>query len=190
MMDGTASPTTVRADISVNPDSDPFTGAGSINLDASGSIGEGLEYFWTIAANDQSFYTIADDDAISTTLSLADPTPAQYVMITLTVTDVNGTMDSDSETFLHVPSSGSTMTDLGFLVTSTTNLQVGDEVSVRAIGHDGTETYYPSPPLVVDGSNNGAWNWPVALRQAIGSAAPIEVGVLNAGTGQVRQLLL
>lgn len=103
--------------------------------------------------------------------------PNMHVMITLTVTDINGTMDSDTETFLHVPSSGSAVTDLGFLVTSTTNLQIGDEVSVRAIGHDGTERYYPSPPLVVDASSNGAWNWPVALRQAIGSAAPIEVGV-------------
>lgn len=82
MMDGAAAPTTVRADISANPNSDPFTGAGSIDLDASGSIGEGLEYFWTIAANAQSFYSIADDDAASTSLLLADPTPAQYVMIT------------------------------------------------------------------------------------------------------------
>jgi len=156
-----------------------FAGAGTLLLDGSASAGEGLSYNWSVSAADRSVYSIDNANAAVTTLSLAEPSAAQNVSVTLTVSSTEGS-DSTSDTLLHEPQYMSAWVDLGVLSNTAIDYASGDKLSVRIVSGDGRDTFYPNPPLTLNDSNARASQWPITLANAVNAApSSIAVGLLN-----------
>lgn len=211
MMDGEpVDPFVPAARIRLDPRGNDFIGSGSISLDASSSSGGELSYTWSFSSEgEDGVYTLSDSTSSTATLFLADPSAVQRVTVSLTVTNTEGSSTTHS-IILHIPSSiGSIWQDFGPVADGGyTPLDVGTSgtyqiqyqkvqtqkqdaltnfgilVSILTVDVNGAEVYYPSPPLVVDGSNNGMWNWPVSLSQSL-SGSPVAVGVLDPTTEQI-----
>jgi chitin-binding protein len=180
----TGSGEVVDARIALDPDVSEVTGSGMITLDASGSLGAGLTYQWSVDSTNPELYSISGADQAVAILELADPLASGVVTVSLLVT---GQTASDTATvaLLHRPSTGSPWLDLGPLTAEARDLGAGDRVSVRTVQNGGQDVFYPNAPLVITEANAGAADWPLALAQAVNAQnGDIRVGVLD-GQGQV-----
>jgi len=156
-----------------------FAGKGRLRLDGSASEGEGLTYNWSVSAADRSIYSIDDANAEVTTLYLAEPSAAQKITVTLTISGPDGS-NSASQTILHEPEFISAWIDLGVLSNTSNDYASGDKLSIRIVNYDGRDTFYPNPPVTLNDSNSGASQWPIALANAVNAApSSIAVGLLN-----------
>jgi len=172
-------PTPSEVEALFSLDTNNFIGMGTLRLDGSASVGEGLSYNWSVGAADRSVYSIDDANAAVTTLRLAEPSAAQNVTVTLTISGSEGS-DSVSDTLLHEPEFISAWIDLGVLSNTSNDYASGDELSVRIVSSDGRDTFYPDPPLMLNDSNAGASQWPIALANAVNAApSSIAVGLLT-----------
>ncbi|MEM9553290.1 MAG: lytic polysaccharide monooxygenase [Acidobacteriota bacterium] len=170
----------VDAAVAVTPDVSSIVGAGSLQLDGSGSVGSGLSYLWSVAAADPGLYSLSNPSGVSTQLSYAEPVVAGDLTVTLTVSDGQSS-DNASRQLTHTPSTNATFELLGPLTAEPLTLTVEDRVTLRAVLDDGSDVYYPSSPLVITSGNGAADAWPVALANAINApGSALMIGVLGA----------
>lgn len=181
---------TVNAVIALNPDVQEVQGAGSIQLDASGSTSSpatNLSYQWSVSGSNPSLYTLTNANQSVATLTFAEPQAASNVTITLVVSG-GGVSDTATRTIVHSPSNASTWFDLGPLTAEPITMVVGDRVQVRTVSTSGQDAYWPSEPLVITSSTTAPSAWPFALANAINALnGPVRVGVLNAQNEVVAQ---
>lgn len=183
--DNDPEPSVLDAVLTLSPDVSVFIGAGSIALDATGSVGEIETYLWSVDAPDNTLYTLENADQPAATLHMADPGATADVRIRLTVTR-GDTSATAVRTLRHQPESagGVQLTDLGPLTREGRTLKAGDRVSVRLVTSTGRDVYVPATPLVLTASNAGADRWPVALAERIAADnAGVSIGVLMAEGG-------
>lgn len=171
-------PTT--AQIARAPNAAEFVGAGTITLDASGSLGTGLTYRWDVSSVNRGLYTLSNTNQATTVLTLANPAANESVTISLVVNSSTGT-DTTSVTLVHRPSVASPWFDLGLLTSAARTLAAGDRVSIRFVSTTGQDTFLPSAPLVLTATNAAANAWPFDLAQAVNALnGNVRIGVLNA----------
>jgi len=167
----------VVANFTLTPDVTSFTGAGSVVLDASTSVGENISYQWSVSSASSSLYSFTNSTSAITTLNYSEPTAASAISVILTVTDG---VTSDSKTFdiEHLPSITNATWLLNSSLTASRTLDIGDRVTLRVIDSSGTDTYLPSTPLEIDSANSTADIWPYELAQLIGTEGSVAIGVL------------
>ncbi len=173
------SPDTVQANIAISPEVSQFTGPGLLQLSGSESIGENLTYLWSVDSSSPALYSLSNPTSVDTILTLSDPTSSSDVTITLVVSS-NGQNDSEMVSITHHPSIDSAWNDLGQVGADSQTLNVGDQVQVRVVRDDGTDEYYPSPSLVINGSNTTTDKWVFDIAEAVNSATSnLQIGVLD-----------
>ena len=168
------------ARITLVPNVTQFTGAGTITLDGTGSIGSNLSYLWSVDSQHPELYTIDNANQAVAVLNLDEPQAAGNVTVSLVVSNTTGS-DSATRTLLHQPSIASPWLDLGAVTTVPQTMTVGDRVSIRTVNQSGQDQFWPASPLVITAANAGATAWPLALAQAVNAMnGAVRVGVLNA----------
>lgn len=174
------------AHITLQPATATFTGPGIVTLSAATSTGTGLSYQWSVNAPSPALYTLSSPTAATTQLSMGNPSAAATVMVSLLVTNAQGS-SSASTSFTHQPASQqAAWTDLGLLTAQARTLQAGDKVQVRTVLSSGQDQYLPATPLTLTAANAGATAWPSALAEAVNQVGTtLRVGVLNTASGQV-----
>jgi predicted carbohydrate-binding protein with CBM5 and CBM33 domain len=169
-----------RAAIARTPNAAEFVGAGTIALDASGSLGTGLTYRWDVSSVNRGLYTLSNTNQATTVLTLANPAASESVTVSLVVTSSTGT-DTSSVTLVHRPSVASPWFDLGLLTNAARTLGTGDRVSIRVVSTTGQDAFFPSAPLVLTATDAAASAWPLDLAQAVNALnGSIRIGVLGA----------
>jgi chitin-binding protein len=170
----------IDARIARTPSTAEFIGAGTIALDASGSIGPGLSYRWDISSLNPALYTLSNTTQATTVLTLANPGASETVTITLLVTSATGS-DTTSVTLIHRPSGPSPWFDLGPVTTTARTLATGNRISIRTVSSTGQDVFLPSAPLVLTATNAAANAWPFDLATAVNAMnGNIRIGVLGA----------
>lgn len=180
----------VDAVVSATPNSNSFTGAGSVALSASNSVGSGLSYQWTVSSAGSANYTLSNASAETTQLTFTDPTAANNVTVTLVVSNVDGVTDSAAYSFEHLPeSTPATWKLIGPLTATAQTLSDGQRVTVRSVDGNGVDSYLPASPLVIDSANSAADQWPYALALLINANnGDIALGTLDVNGNVVAQL--
>jgi len=179
--DGTTPPPAdpLTADISISPAADTFVGAGSIALDASGSVGSNLSYTWSIDAADQSIYSIDNPNQANATLTLEEPSAEQAISISLLISNDSGTATANAR-ITHQPSETNSLTDLGQITAAAQTLEPGSTIRLRAVSNQGVDVFYPFQALDITEQNAAADQWPFALAQAVNAdTQELLVGVLR-----------
>jgi len=101
--DGTPPPADpLTANFDLNLSGDTFVGAGSIELDATASVGSNLSYRWSVNAPDQDLYEIVNPNQANATLLLENPSADQVVDISLLISNDTGTSTANQR-FVHQP---------------------------------------------------------------------------------------
>ena len=174
----------IDANISVLPSSE-LKGLGSVTLDGSNSVGEGLSYEWKVESQTtDAEYTIDDSSAQITTLSYTDPSSTGSVTVQLNVS-TDGALSAETVTLEHEPQVITSNWIFEQSLTSAQALSNGTRVSIRAVLEDGTDLFLPNSPLVIADGSGAADTWPLALAQAVNSlGGVIQIGVLN-GSDQI-----
>jgi len=168
------------ARIALAPNITEFTGAGTLTLDGSASLGSGLSFRWSVTAPDPSLYTLRNADQRIATLALAEPGAAAKIAITLTVTSATGNATATA-TLIHHPTQPSPWFDLGLLSNAAKSLVAGNRVSMRAVLSGGQDVFLPSTPIVLTATTAAADAWPFELAQVVNAQnGPIRIGVLGA----------
>jgi chitin-binding protein len=171
---------TVDARIALTPGGGELTGSGTVTLDGSSSLGEGLTYRWSVDSVNPGLYTLSGADQAVATLNVADTRASDVVTISLVVTG-QGRTDSASATVMHRPSVASPWLDLGPLVAQAQDRSAGELVSVRTVQNGGHDVYYPAAPVVLSSATAGAAAWPLAVAQSVNAVGGnIRIGVLDA----------
>lgn len=170
-------PDPVVADITANPGNSVFAGAGEIELNAASSQGDDLSYTWSLEASNTSLYSLSTTTGANTVLTLAEPQSENSVTVRLQVANSDGS-DSDSFSFSHVPSTGTSWEDLSALSNSAQTLGTGDEVQLRLVTNGGSDVYLPSDPFVVSDGDASVWTYQLALA-VNAESTDVRVGVLN-----------
>ncbi|TQV73385.1 hypothetical protein FKG94_16905 [Exilibacterium tricleocarpae] len=171
--------TPIDADISVQP-AGALSGAGSVVLDASGSIGNNLTYSWQVQSQTtDAQYTIADPGAAISTLSFTDPSAAGSVTVALTVS-AGAQSSVETAVLEHLPQTATSAWVFEQVLTEARTLSAGDRVNIRLVLGDGTDVFLPATPLVITAANSAADAWPAALAQAVNALdGEVRIGVLN-----------
>ena len=170
----------IDAKIAQTPNVTEFTGAGTITLDATGSLGPGLSYRWDVSSLNPALYTLSNLNQATTVLTLANPAATEKLTISLLVTSATGT-DTASVSLLHRPSVPSPWFDLGLLTTTSRTLAAGNRVSIRTVSGTGQDLFLPSAPVVLTATNAAANAWTFDLATAINALnGNIRIGVLGA----------
>lgn len=170
----------IDARFSRTPSATEFVGSGTINLDATSSIGTGLTYRWDVTGADPSLYSLSNANQAVTVLTLASPKASANVTISLVVTSATGS-DSATATLVHRPAVASPWFDLGPLTAAARSLAAGNRVSIRTVQSGGQDAFFPTVPLVLTAANATASAWPVALANAVNAQnGNIRIGVLGA----------
>ena len=173
-------PGDIVANIALTPDVNEFMGAGTLQLSASQSQGENLNYQWSIDSITPELYTLSAPNSVETSLILSDPLAANYVTITLMVSS-NGENDSKMVTFMHLPSGGSAWIDLGQVSPDSQTLNPNDKVQVRVNKDSGEVEYFPPSPFLIEAGHNSANDWVFGLAESINSATTdLRIGALDA----------
>ncbi len=172
----------IDAVIALSPDVREFTGTGTITLNGTSSVGEGLSYQWSVDSVNPASHSISNADQAMATLNLADVQAASMVNISLVVTNQTGTRsDSASITLLHRPSVSSPWLDLGPIAAQPRALTAGDRLSVRTVQDGGQDVFYPNQPVALTAASAAADAWPFELAQAVNAQnGNIRIGVLDA----------
>ncbi len=180
MNPGNGNPTPV-ASVTISP-TGPITGAGTATLDGRGSVGESLDYNWRITAPEASPYTLSNVDQAVATLTMAEPLAAQTVTVALQVSNADGS-DRAEASFFHQPASAVPWVDLGPLSNAPRTLKSGDRLALRLVLDTGLDQFHPTQPIVLDGSNASADQWPLALAAAVAASAneQVAIGLLEDG---------
>jgi predicted carbohydrate-binding protein with CBM5 and CBM33 domain len=178
-------PSNVDARIALVPNVTEFTGAGTITLDGTGSIGTNLSYQWSVDSQHPELYSIDNANQAVAVLNLDEPQAAGGVTVSLVVSNTTGS-DSATRTLVHRPSVPSPWLDLGAVTTVPQTMTVGDRVSIRTVNQAGQDQFWPASPLVITAANSGEAAWPLALAQAVNAMnGAVRVGVLNPQNNQV-----
>ncbi|HET9313991.1 MAG TPA: lytic polysaccharide monooxygenase, partial [Vicinamibacteria bacterium] len=173
-------PSNVDARIALVPNVTEFTGAGTITLDGTTSIGTNLAYQWSVDSQHPELYSIDNANQAVAVLNLDEPQAAGNVTVSLVVSNSSGS-DSATRTLLHRPSVASPWVDLGAVTTVPQTMTVGDRISIRTVNQSGQDQFWPASPLVITAANGAAAAWPLALAQAVNAMnGAVRVGVLNA----------
>jgi chitin-binding protein len=171
----------IDAKIGLTPNVTEFTGAGTITLDGSTSVGAGLTYHWGVTAANQSLYTLTNADQRVATLALANPSAAESISISLVVSNSTSGSDVANLTVIHHPSQPSPWFDLGVLNNAARPLIAGNRISMRVVQNGGQDVFLPNVPLVVTAADAAADGWPFDLATAVNAlAGNIRIGVLGA----------
>lgn len=169
----------VVASIDATPGNSVFAGEGEISFSGADSQGDNLSYEWSLEADNSSLYSLRSISGDTTVLSLADTDSENALTVRLQVSDGSST-SATSMDITHVPSTGTSWENLGSLTGESQTLNEGDEVQLRLVGNDGSDSYLPADALVIDGDTTGASSWTYALAQAVNDeATDVRVGVLN-----------
>ena len=169
----------IDAEIAVQPPGN-LLGAGSSVLDGSQSIGNNLQYAWSISGQTtDSAYTLSTPFAETTGLTFTDPSSAGTVTINLSVSS-NGQTAIEAVTLNHLPETAGSNWQLEKPLTDPRTLQIGAKASLRVVLGNGNDIYIPQPPMAITTENLAADTWPLALAQQINNTGgDIAVGVLN-----------
>src|SRR3954470_13785246 len=168
------------AKIARTPNAAEFVGAGTIALDASGSLGTGLTYRWDVSSVNPGHYTLSNTNQATTVLTLANPAASERVTVSLVINSATGT-DTTSVTLVHRPSVASPWFDLGLLTNAARTLATGDRVSIRTVSSTGQDAFFPTAPLVLAAGSATASAWPLSLAQAVNALnGSIRIGLLDA----------
>lgn len=171
----------IDARIARTPDVTVVTGASTMTLDASSSVGSGLMYRWDVSAANPGLYSITNANQAVATLTLANPAASQNVTVSLVVTSSTGS-DTATFTVVHRPSVESPWFDLGLLTNASRTLLAGNRVSIRTVSSTGQDVFFPSTPLTITAANTSATSWPFELATAINAQnGNIRIGVIGAG---------
>ena len=174
----------IDARIAVTPNVTEVTGATTITLDASSSLGAGLSYQWAVSAPNPALYTLTNANQRIATLTLANPAAAAKISISLAVVSASGS-DTATLNLVHRPTGGSPWFDVGLLNAAPRVLTVGNRISMRAVSSTGQDVFLPSAPLVITAANAAAAAWPFELATAVNAQnGSIRIGVLNS-QGQI-----
>lgn len=174
----------IDARIARLPNVTEVTGAGSIQLDGSGSLGNALMYRWDVSGPNPNLYTLTNANQAVATLTLANPAVSENISISLVVTSSTGS-DTASFSLLHRPAVASPWFDLGLLTSAARTLVAGNRISVRTVSTGGQDVFLPSAPLAITASNAAATAWPFELAEAVNAQnGSIRIGVINA-QGQI-----
>ncbi len=176
---------TVTANIALNPNVTTFTGAGSIALNGSGSVGSNLAYTWSVDSENPGLYSITNPTGANATLNLGTPQASGNVTVNLLVTSGNAS-DTESRSILHQPVVSNQWFDLGALTPNAITLVAGDRVNVRTVSSTGQDAYWPQTPITITSSNTAAAQWPLTLGNAVNALnGNVRIGVLNTANNTV-----
>lgn len=169
----------VVASINANPSNSVFSGEGEISFSGANSQGSNLSFEWSLEGGDSSLYSLSSTSGETTVLSLGEPESETDLTVRLQVSDGEST-SATSVDITHVPSTGTNWENLGSLTGESQTLAAGDEVQLRLVGNDGSDTYLPSDAMVVTSETAAADAWTYALAQEVNDASSdVRVGVLN-----------
>ena len=176
LFDGGISPNPeLDARITLTPAVSELVGSGSLTLDGSQSIGEGLSYQWSIESSQPTAYRLERGNERVATLHYDDIPAVGNLRILLNVRD-GAESDSEILTLVHQPAVFSNWRDLGLLSGLAQPLQWGDRMALRTVTEAGIDALWPSQPIKYRKGSD----WTQQLAQVInGQNGPVRLGVLN-----------
>ncbi|MDP1880248.1 MAG: lytic polysaccharide monooxygenase [Parachlamydiaceae bacterium] len=154
-----------------------YYGADVIDLDGSNSTGDTFK--WTVDSTSPELYQLTNADQSRATLTFQNPNAEQMVKVDLQVS-FEGASSNAEVKFKHMPEVQTMWIDLGPVTQEPQILNVGDELTIRAIQKDGKDVYFPSKPLVITEELTAGDVWPMALAQAVNAEnGDVILGVIN-----------
>ena len=176
LFDGGAPPNPeLDARITLTPAVSELIGSGSLTLDGSQSIGEGLSYQWSIESTQPMAYHLEHDNEKIATLHYDDVPAVGNLKLLLNVTD-GARSDSEVLTLVHQPAIFSNWRDLGLLSGLAQPLEPGDRIALRTVTQAGIDALWPTQPVKYRKGSD----WSQQLAQAINSRnGPVRLCILN-----------